>query len=158
VGSIYDISEDTYPAQQTLRQVLESVDSALASQPLKRSAMLFTAQNLPKTFVDCAYCLQVQTKNTGKYREGGEQTQRSLQTITVSLLKQISPMNQFDSLLKLTDIEQGIMAAMCMRSNFPFGVVHHIDTVRTLLPTREYMVVDLHFSLEHAQFFGELSP
>ena len=132
----------------TLRGLLTQVDSVLSSTGLKRSPSLFSANDLPKTLVDNSYCLGIQSADTQLYREGGEESARVVHQLTLSVLKQIKPMAQFQSLLDAGDVEERMMAAMLKRSNLPYAVVKWISTQRTPTPSREYLLIESVYSLE----------
>ena len=132
----------------TLRGLLTQVDSVLSSTGLKRSPSLFSANDLPKTLVDNSYCLGIQSADTQLYREGGEESARVIHQLTLSVLKQIKPMAQFQSLLDAGDVEERMMAAMLKRSNLPYAVVKWISTQRTPTPSREYLLIESIYSLE----------
>lgn len=133
---------------QTLRGLLTKVDAVLSATGLKRSPGLFTAGDLPKSLADNSYCMAIQTLDTNLYREGGEDSARVLHTLTLSVLKQIKPMAQFESLLAAGDIEEKMMAAMLRRSNIPYAVVKWVSTQRTPTAAREYLILDVIFTLE----------
>lgn len=132
----------------TLRSLLTQVDSVLSGTGLKRSPSLFSANDLPKTLVDNAYCLGIQSADTQLYREGGEESARVIHQLTLSVLKQIKPMAQFQSLLDAGDVEERMMAAMLRRANLPYAVVKWISTQRTPTPSREYLLIESVYSLE----------
>ena len=94
----------------TLRSLLTQVDAVLCGTGLKRSPALFSAGDLPKSLVDNSYCMAIQSADTQLYREGGEDSARVVHQLTLSVLKQIRPMAQFESLLAAGDIEEKIMA------------------------------------------------
>ena len=128
--------------------MLTQVDSVLSGTGLKRSPGLFTANDLPKTLADNSYCMSIQSADTNLYREGGEESARVVHTLTLSVLKQIKPMAQFQSLLDAGDIEERMMAAMLKRSNLPYAVVKWVGTQRTASPAREYLLIESIFTLE----------
>jgi len=132
----------------TLRSLLTQVDSVLCGTGLKRSPALFSAGDLPKSLVDNSYCMAIQSADTQLYREGGEDSARVVHELKLSVLKQIRPMAQFESLLAAGDIEERIMAVMLRRSNLPYAVVKWLNTQRTPTPSREYLVLDVTFTLE----------
>ena len=133
---------------QTLRGLLTQVDAVLSGTGLRRSPSLFSANDLPKTLVDNAYCMAIQSADTQLFREGGEDSARVLHTLTLSVLKQIKPMAQFESLLAAGDIEERLMSVMLRRSNLPYAVVKWLGTQRTPTASREMLVLDLTFQLE----------
>ena len=132
----------------TLRGLLTQVDAVLSGTGLKRSPSLFSANDLPKTLVDNAYCIGIQSADTQLYREGGEESARVIHQLTLSVLKQVKPMAQFQSLLDAGDVEERMMAAMLRRSNFPYAVVKWVSTQRTPTPSREYLLIESIYSLE----------
>jgi len=136
------------PQDQTLRGLLTQVDAVLSGTGLKRAPGLFSAGDLPKTLADNSYCMSVQTQDTNLYREGGEESARVLHTLTLSVLKQIRPMAQFQSLLDAGDVEEKLMAAMLKRSNIPYAVVRWVSTQRAATPAREYLLIEAVFELE----------
>jgi hypothetical protein len=133
---------------QTLRALLTQVDSVLSGTGLKRSPALFSAGDLPKSLVDNSYCMAIQSADTQLYREGGEESARVIHQLTLSVLKQIKPMAQFQSLLDAGDVEERLMAAMLKRSHLPYAVVKWISTQRTPTPSREYLLIEAVFTLE----------
>lgn len=132
----------------TLRGLLTQVDAVLSGTGLKRSPSLFSANDLPKTLVDNAFCIGIQSDDTQLYREGGEESARVIHQLTLSVLKQIKPMAQFQSLLDAGDVEERMMAAMLRRSNLPYAVVKWVSTRRTPTPSREYLLIESVYSLE----------
>ena len=132
----------------TLRSLLTQVDAVLCGTGLKRSPALFSAGDLPKSLVDNSYCMAIQSADTQLYREGGEDSARVVHELKLSVLKQIRPMAQFESLLAAGDIEERIMAVMLRRSNLPYAVVKWLNTQRTPTPSREYMILEVTFTLE----------
>ena len=132
----------------TLRGLLTQVDSVLSGTGLKRAPGLFTANDLPKTLADNSFCIGIQSADTNLYREGGEESARVVHTLTLSVLKQIRPMAQFQSLLDAGDIEERMMAVMLKRSNLPYAVVKWVSTQRTASPAREYLLIESIFTLE----------
>lgn len=137
------------PNDLTIRELLTQVDRVLVNAGLKRSPALFSVNDQPKTLVDNAFALDLQTVDSQLFREGGEESARVVHTLTVSILKQIRPMAQFDSLCAAGDIEERVMACLLKRSNLPFVVVRWLQTARTPSESREYLVLGMQFSLEH---------
>jgi len=130
-----------------VRVLLSKVDATLAKSGLIRSPVLFSAAAQPKSCVDNHYCIMLQSRNANTFREGWEETMRLEHTLTVSVIKVIKPMGQFESLLAATDIEGRLIAAMMVRRNLPDVVVHYVATRRVLTPSREHMVLDIDFSM-----------
>jgi hypothetical protein len=120
----------------------------LSGTGLKRAPGLFTANDIPKTLADNSYCIGIQSQDANLYREGGEESARVVHTLTLSVLKQIRPMAQFQSLLDAGDVEEQLMAAMLRRSNLPHAVVKWVSTQRTPTPAREYLLLESVFTLE----------
>lgn len=133
---------------QTLRGLLTTVDAVLSATGLKRAPGLFSAGDLPKSLADNSYCMAIGSADTNLYREGGEDSARVIHTLILSVLKQIKPMAQFESLLAAGDIEERIMAAMLRRSHIPYAVVKWVSTQRTPTTAREYLVLEVTFTLE----------
>lgn len=140
------------------RDVLSQVDSILVGSGLVRSPSLFNASALPLTLVNRSFCVSMQTRNTGAYREGSEESARVQQELTLSVLFQVKPKDQFSSLLDAGDAEEKLMTVMMDRSNFPYAVVSYVDTRTTPTPTREYLVVDVRFTIEHDWAWAGLNP
>jgi hypothetical protein len=92
--------------------------------------------------------MAIQSADTQLYREGGEESARVIHQLTLSVLKQVKPMAQFQSLLDAGDVEERLMAAMLKRSNLPYAVVKWLSTQRTPTPSREYLLIEAVFSLE----------
>jgi hypothetical protein len=144
------------PNDLTIRELLTQVDRVLVNTGLKRSPALFSVNDQPKTLVDNAFALDLQTSDTQLFREGGEESARVTHQLTVSVLKQVRPMAQFDSLCAAGDIEERVMAAMLKRSNLPFVVVRWTQTQRTPSDSREYLVLAMTFALEHDWSWSQL--
>lgn len=141
----------------TLRTLMVSVDAVLSGAGFKRAPGLFSAASLPLTCVDNAWCVLVQSDDTGEYRESGDNELRARQTVTISILKQLRPGAQFDSLCDSGDAEELIMAAMVQRAAFPDAFVRWLTTRRSAVPGREYLVIDLAFAIEHDWAFASPS-
>lgn len=144
------------PNDLTIRELLTQIDRVLVNTGLKRSPALFSINDQPKTLVDNAFTLDVQTVDSRLFREGGEESARVIHTVTVSILKQLRPMAQFDSLCAAGDIEERVMAALLKRSNLPFVVVRWTQTQRTPAESREYLVLAMQFELEHDWSWSQL--
>lgn len=140
----------------TIRELLTQVDRVLVNAGLKRSPALFSVNDQPKTLVDNAFALDLQTSDTQLFREGGEESARVVHQLTVSVLKQVRPMAQFDSLCAAGDVEERVMAAMLKRSNLPYVVVRWTQTQRTPSDSREYLVLAMTFALEHDWSWSQL--
>lgn len=140
----------------TIRELLTQVDRVLVNAGLKRSPALFSVNDQPKTMVDNAFALDLQTSDTQLFREGGEESARVVHQLTVSVLKQVRPMAQFDSLCAAGDVEERVMAAMLKRSNLPYVVVRWTQTQRTPSDSREYLVLAMTFALEHDWSWSQL--
>ena len=140
----------------TIRELLTQVDRVLVNAGLKRSPALFSVNDQPKTLVDNAFALDLQTSDTQLFREGGEESARVVHQLTVSVLKQVRPMAQFDSLCAAGDVEERVMAAMLKRSNLPYVVVRWTQTQRTPSDSREYLVLAMTFVLEHDWSWSQL--
>lgn len=140
----------------TIRELLTQVDRVLVNAGLKRSPALFSVNDQPKTLVDNAFALDLQTSDTQLFREGGEESARVVHQLTVSVLKQVRPMAQFESLCAAGDVEERVMAAMLKRSNLPYVVVRWTQTQRTPSDSREYLVLAMTFALEHDWSWSQL--
>lgn len=135
---------DTNPS---LRVWLGSIKLLLESTGLKLSPAPFSVQATPKGLIDASFCLDLQTSNTGKYREADELIRIS-HSLTVRVAKLVKPMDQFTSQLDGLDMEAKIIAVLMHRSNIPDAVVYYESTSRTLTTAREHILTDIRFRIE----------
>ena len=123
--------------------------NVLETSGLKTSHALFSPTMMPKTVADGCFCLDIQTKDTGKYRNGGAEQARVVNTVLVKLAKKIKPLDQFTSQMEYLASEETVMKVMMKRSNFPDALVNWTSTKRTLTNSKEYMVIEMSFDCEH---------
>jgi hypothetical protein len=115
----------------------------------KLSPSIFTVGATPKTILDLAFCIDIQTEDTGKYRNGGDEMARVSHTLTIRFAKKLLPLDQFKSQLEAMDSEEVIMAKLMERANFPDCRILYKNTKRVVTSSREYLVVEMIFDCEH---------
>jgi hypothetical protein len=136
----------------SLRTVLTQVRDLLVGDGLKMSPALFSAQATPKSLLDSSFALDLQSVDTGLYREGWEQTVRMAHVLKVSIAKQVKPLDQFTSLVDAVDIEERVIKLV--QNAGMFDRIHWTDTKRSPTPSREYLILDISFHLEHDWSFA----
>lgn len=139
----------------TLRTWLESVSSLVEGAGLTRAPGIFTASATPKRMIDASFVLDVQSRNTGRYSGAGELI-RMGHTLTVRFARTLSPTAQFDSQLAAMDTAEQVIAKLTRRSSLPDCVVEWSSTRPTLTPSREHVVVDVVFDVEHDWTYSTL--
>lgn len=152
------------PSSPTLRTVLTKVRDALeqvstgqGANPdthLKMSPSMFSASSLPKTLVDNSFVLDLQSKDNGIYRNGYEGILRMEHTLKISVVKVLKPLDQFTSYLAGLDLEEKVIKTMNNPNKFDFERVLWVSTTRTVTPTREHLILDFLFSVEHDYDFS----
>jgi hypothetical protein len=132
----------------TLRNFIMQVKSCIESSGLKLSPSIFSIQTTPLTILADSFCLDIQTADTGKYRNGYQETARVNNRLTVRVAKKLKPLDQFESQLAYLEAEEKVMAKMMERSNFPDILVTYRETRRQLTSSREYMIIEILFDCE----------
>lgn len=141
-----------------LRTVLSHIRGILEGGPaaLKLSPSIFSVQMTPKGLQDASFVLDIQSKDTGKYRNGAEELLRIEHLLKVTVAKVLIPMDQFKSQCDGLDLEEVIIRSLCDEAaTAPFNErVAWVSTTRTPTPTREHIVSDIVFRIEHDWSFS----
>lgn len=132
-----------------LRRMLTEVRGVLESTGLKLSPSMFSVNALPKNLVDLAFTLDMQSANTGLYRGGADGVLRREETLKVTILKLVKPLDQFASQLDALTIEDNVIRAMQASDAFDYARVEWLATSSTPTPQREHLVIELTFRVEH---------
>jgi hypothetical protein len=141
----------------TQRDWLTAVSSLIEGAGLTRAPAIFTAASTPKSMIDRSFCLPpLQSRDTGKYACGSDELIRMGRTLTVRFCRTLAPADQFESQLQAGDIEEQLIAKLVRRSNLPESRVQWTNTSPSLTPTREHLVIDVVFDVEHDWTFSDL--
>lgn len=131
----------------SLRDWLVEVRTLIESAGLKLAPAPFTATVVTQQLTDMSFSLDVQSQNTGKYRDD-DFLVRAKHRLKVSIVKKVRPLDQFESILMAADIEAGLHEKMLPRSALPDTVVTWIDTKRTLTSNREHMILEMSYDCD----------
>ena len=140
----------------SLRTFINQAKIIIESAGLRLSPSIFTIQATPKTIIDLAFCIDIQTQDTGKYRCGGDDRVRVSHSLTIRFAKKLKPLDQFSSQLDALDNEEIIIGKMISRTNMPDARVLWKSTKRAVTTSREYLIVEILFDVEHDWSFISL--
>lgn len=127
------------PLLESLRGTIEE------NSDLTVSPQIIDAKTVPQTNLDKRFSLDLQTKNSGKYRD--RIAIRMEHQLRVSFLKRMNMNRQHDSYKEALDSEELVIKALMDRSENPELSVKYTQTRRNLLATREYLLVEITFAV-----------
>jgi hypothetical protein len=140
----------------TQRDWLTAVSSLIEGAGLTRAPAIFTTASTPRGMIDRSFCLTLQSRDTGKYDCGSDEMIRMGRTLTVRFCRTLAPADQFETQLEAADMEERLIAKLVRRSNLPESRVQWTSTNPSLTPTREHLVIDVVFDVEHDWTFSTL--
>jgi hypothetical protein len=132
------------------------VKTLVEGQGLTLAPAIFTTSATPKRMIDASFVLDVQSRNTGKYATASDELVRMGHTLTVRFARTLSPVAQFTTQLEAVDITERLIAALVRRANLPDCRVDWQATRQALTPSREILVVEVVFDVEHDWTFQTL--
>lgn len=141
--------ESTDDALVSLPALIQRIRDVIEAQTVARCSkyVIDHSGNTPSHLVDDTFSLDLQSENTGKYRE--DSAIRAGHSLTVTCLRKLRPQDQFASQLDGLRREEEIMRALSERVATAEIRVVFRNTTRALSPTREYSITRLTFSIEH---------
>ena len=125
------------------------------------SETIFSADSLPTSRIPdrrggnlSAFCFEMQTANTDKfndspYSEAGWFT-RVAHTLTVRIAFKVSPKDQFASQVQSFEREEYAMFIVQRPTTLPACRVLYRSTARRLSESREFIITDIVFDVEHS--------
>lgn len=140
----------------SFRTFFNDIRIVVESAGLKLSPSMFSIQSTPKTIIDLAFCLDIQTQDSEKYRCGVNDMMRVSHAVTIRFSKKLKPLDQFSSQLEAVDSEELIIGKMMSRTNLPNARVLWKSTKRAITTSREYLIVEMLFDIEHDWSFISL--
>jgi hypothetical protein len=139
-----------------MRAWLEQVCVLVEGAGLTRAPAPFTAAATPKRMIDRSFVFDLQSRDTGKYDGGSDEMIRMGHTLTVRFCKTLSPAAQFDSHADALDMAEAVIAKLVRRGNLPDARAQWVNTRTALTPSREHLVIDVVFDVEHDWTFSDL--
>jgi len=138
------------PSSMTMRTMLTEVTNVLSGAGLRLSPSLFTVNATPKNLVDLSYVINLASRDTGKYRNGGSACEvlRMEHSLTVTVAKFIKPLDQFSSQLDAFEIQERVITALSQANAFAYARVDWVSTRSTPTPTREHLIMEMVFTIE----------
>lgn len=136
------------PSSLTLRTMMVEVTNVISSTGLRLSPSVFTAGATPKNLIDLSYVVNLQSRDTGKYRGGEDEVLRMEHTLVVSIAKIIKPLDQFASQLDACDIQERVIKALRQMGALAYARIDWVSTNSTVTPSREHLIIDLTFRIE----------
>lgn len=130
--------------------VLVDTNAAVSSLGLTLSPTALNAKNTPNTTVDLMFSLTMQTSNSNKYRDRSPGHIRYDHDLTVQVLGRLKPLNQAPSYQALIDTEESIIKALMTQLKMPEYRVEYTSTRRTVVPSGEYLFLEILFSIEQS--------
>lgn len=128
--------------------MLTEVTNVISSAGLKLSPSMFNVGATPKNLVDLSYVINLQSRDTEKYRNGGDDVLRMEHILTVTVAKFIKPLDQFSSQLDSLDIQEKVIKVLSQSDAFAYARVDWVSTRSTVTPTREHLILDMVFRIE----------
>lgn len=138
----------TEPSSLTLRTMMTEVTNVITTAGLRLSPSMFSAGATPKNLVDLSYVVSLQSKDTGKYRNGGNEILRMEHLLTVTVAKFIKPLDQFSSQLDAFDIQENVIKALSQSDAFAYARVDWVSTTPVVTPSREHLIINMVFRIE----------
>jgi hypothetical protein len=136
------------PSSVRLRSMMVEVTNVLSTAGLRLSPSMFVVSAMPKNLVDLSYTLDLQSRDTLKYRNGGDSVLRMEHTLTISMAKVVKPLDQFTSQLDAFEIEERAIIAMSAADAFAYMRVDWLETRRDPTPSREHLILSMVFNVE----------
>lgn len=140
----------------SFRVFVNKIKLIVESAGLRLCPSIFTIQAVPKTLIDLSFCVDIQSQDTNKYRVGSDELVRISHAVTVRFAKKLKPLDQFESQLDSMDNEETIISKLIDRTNLPDFRVNWKSTRRTITNSREYLLVEILFDVEHDWSFHTL--
>lgn len=141
-----------------LRELYQRVVTVIEAQTVAvaSSYVIDHSGNTPSHLVDDTFSVDLQTANTGKYRE--DTAIRMGHELAVVLVRKLAPGDQASSYVEALQREEEIIRALMERvATVEIRVVYR-STSRALSPSREYLVSRLVCGVEHDWYSQPLSP
>lgn len=133
---------------RTMSSALTDVEVAItAATGMKKAPGLITLDSVPSTHVVDMYSCELQSKNTG--REGDRVALRASHDLTVRFVNKINPNRASDDYKAALEREEKLIRALMVQSAIPAIRTSWLSTRRTPTSTREHLVTECLFNLEH---------
>lgn len=113
---------------------------------LRASPQIIDARVQPDSDLNRKYSLDLQTKNTDKYRD--RTIQRLGHAVKVSYLIRVNPLRQAESYKESLVIEESVIDAALDQTAIPTARTLYRTTTRTLTLSREYLLVTVLLDIE----------
>ena len=131
-----------------LSQVLDSIERCVvAATSYQQTPGIITVASVPSSRVDGMFSLELQSRNTG--REAERVVLRVAHELTVRFVARVNPAKAPSSYRDALEREERLIRALLVQSAIPSVRTSWTATRRTLTPSREQLVVEVLFSLEH---------
>lgn len=141
LASFLALVKDTIEAQTDLRMSKAVIDHATTTK---------------RPLLDKTFSIDYQTRNTGLYRE--TDMLRLAEDLTVHMVFQIRPSEQFVTLKAASRAEESVMRALQEQIALGGTRCVYTGTRRTKSANLEYLLVDLVHEVEHDWYSQPLSP
>lgn len=117
---------------------------------LKKSKKILDPRVNPATRLSRVYGVDVQTRNTQKYRNHRERRMRLEVTVTLRVAWRVNPKDEYLTQHKSFIDEDNVIQAVMTSTDAPFPsvVVKYDRTQRKISPTREWLFADIMFKVE----------
>lgn len=132
------------PTNPHLAPLLESLRGTLEQNTnLTTSPQVVDARMQPQSNLDLKFSLDLQSRNTNQYRDRTHV--RIEHTLRVGFLKRMNPNRQHETYLDALTIEEQVCRALMVQADNPTLTIYYDQTRRSLLPSREYLLVEVSF-------------
>jgi len=133
-----------------ISDVLADANTAISALGLTLSPTAINARNIPNTTVETMFSLTMQTSNSGKFRDRSPGHIRYDHDLTAAILGRIKPLDQGASYISLINIEESVIKALMTQLKMPAYRVSYTRTRRTIMPSGEYLLLEILFSVEQS--------
>ena len=137
------------PSSMNLRTFMVEITNVIATTGLTLSPSMFSATSTPRGLTDRSYVVNLRSRDTAKYRNGGDSIMRMEHVLTVQVAKKIKPHDQFASQLESMDIQESLIAALQKSGALTYARVDWVSTRSPVSPSREWIIIEMAFKVEH---------
>lgn len=132
------------PNPAFLAPLLESLRGTLEQNTdLVTSPQVVDARTQPQSNLDSKFSLDLQSRNTNQYRDRTHV--RVEHILRVGFLKRLNPNRQHETYKDALTIEEQVCRALLVQADNPTLTIYYDQTRRQLLPSREYLLVEVSF-------------
>lgn len=132
----------------TISKALDAIEQVvIQSTGMKLAPGIITTYSVPSTSVDGMFSIELQSSNTG--RENDRVALRMSHDLTIRFVHRVNPNRGSMSYKDALEREEKLIRGMMVQSSIPSIRTNYVKTSRTLTASREQLIVEVSFNLEH---------